>query len=603
MLGAGSGLGQAAMAVLTLALTPLSTQLALPGGWILTAAQAAPIAISVMLWVFVRRGGMVSRSVVVALWWLAAAGLAGIALIPAGIGWIFIPVAAGGMTLVGVGVAAGYHVQANKLAYVTGHGSGMRSRVSGAAGLAQRWTLILGIAAPLLVGLVMQRFGARAGIATMSALVGAYATAHIVWRGLPDRRPGVGRGAVCSLVRQSAGTQRDTLGSFVLYGVWGALYPVVALLGAGPVTQAWIMIVARGVAAAFVVWLGRLADRDRQRVVRVATLCAAGGVVLLMLFRSGLGWGPAAVGVTMTELGANGIAGAIKGSLAHGEDRVRQTQLGFLFRFAGFGLIPLALEGIWVSLTRGSIQDAREVVAASVLVALLGLVLAVVPRVVRHPGTHPIKAPGQGTIYLAVLPPAPWADRLWLYVWVEGSHRGRWIDDRGRERNPGWAFFELAPGGLLTVVDRSFGGTLLEVRSLRRRRSGRPLEVGWVTLRPAWTPGFPGRATELVTPNAGGGDEVVVGTLERLTVMPVSVRATMCRPDALPQWLIEDRPHAPRKMRRDVTNGPVTVYEIRSPALGGVRHGEGHRSHGRRESHRAVSLRINSMVFPPGQAG
>jgi hypothetical protein len=601
IVGAGSGLSQTALSVLTLALGLLTAQVALPGAWILGAAQAGPIALAAALWLFIRRGGMVSRRVVVVLWFLAAVGLAGLALIPPAMGWPFVILAAGCMALLGTGVAVGYHVQANKLSSLENDAGDSAPRVSGAAGLAQRWTLFMGVLTTVGVGLAMQRLGVSAGIGGMACLVAVYAAAHVFWRGLPEKRRGVGHAAVVALRRQSAGVRRDTTGSFVLYGAWGALYPVVALLGAGPATQAWIMIIARGFAAAFVVWLGRLADRDRQRIVRAAAMSAAGGVVVVMSFRSGLGWGPASLGVALTELGANGVAGAIKGSLAHGEDGVRLMQLGNLFRFAGAGLIPLALDGIWASLSPGSVEDAREAVAVA-MVSLLVIVLAIVPSVVSHPGTHPVKATGRGVLYLTVLAPAPRATRLWLHVWVPGDgNRQDWTDEPPRPRKYERAFFDLAPGAVLTVVDRTFGGTLLELHSLRHRRPARRrASDGSVAIPPAGPAWCHRHSLDVVAAVNGGDKAAVVGTLDRLTVWPVAVRTTVVSADAVPKWFSDDRRRAARKMGRDVTGEPVIVYEIRSEALGSsVRRPVGP---GPRIESGRVPLRINSMVFPPGHA-
>lgn len=103
------------MALLTLALHPLATQLKVPTTEILGAAQAGPVTLAVVLWFLVRRGGMLSRRAVIGLWSLAAAGLVAIAVGPAGIGPAFISVATRCMAMVGAEVAAGYHVQANKL--------------------------------------------------------------------------------------------------------------------------------------------------------------------------------------------------------------------------------------------------------------------------------------------------------------------------------------------------------------------------------------------------------------------------------------------------------------------------------------------------------
>lgn len=524
MLGAGSGLGAAAMALPTIALGPLHQEFRVPGTEILAAAGAAPFALVVVLNLLIRRGGMISRRRVVGLWGVAAAGLVLFALPQVGrvTGSIALTVVT--MTMVGGGAAAGYHVQANKLTGPARFDPGPGRRVGHAAGLAQRWTLITGIALPVISAVAVERVGTRPASIGLGGLVAVFALANAVWKGMPDMRPGIGQASMWALVRQTPEVTRDAVGSFVLYGAWGAVYPIVALLGATPVAQAWIMVIARGAAAGFVAWLGVLADRDRQLVVRLAAVCAAAGVVLLVTFRGTVSWAPAAGGVAMAEIGYNGIAGALKQSLARGEDPVRRTQTGFLFRFAGFGAVPLAIYGLWAVLSGHSVLVAARLVVALCLIVLLVLVLAIVPRVVRRDGGHPVKAPGIGTIYLTVLSPLGREPRLWLHVYVDGSHLYRWSDERNRPRNPGMAFFELRPGGHLTVVDRTSHTCLLEFRCRRPKdkrtiwHARRGLNV--VGLRPSRYPGDGLRITAL---RPGGEAGWAVGTLDRLTTRSVDV--------------------------------------------------------------------------------
>jgi hypothetical protein len=345
------------------------------------------------------------------------------------------------------------------------------------------------------------------------------------------------------------------------------LYPIVALLGAAPLIQAWIGLVARGSAAGFVAWLGRLADRSRQRVVRLATVCAAGGVVLLVISRSAIDWAPAALGVAMAEIGSNGIAGAIKQSLARGEDPVRRTQVGFAFRFAGFGTVPLVVDGLWAILSRKSVRDAQAVVAVLLIVLLL-VVVAIVPRLVRRPGGHPLKASGDGVIYLTTFAAAARADRTWLHVWAPGQ-----------ARKPRWAFFDLRPGALLTVVDRASDTCLLEFRCRprqlrpagRHRRQARNLRAGPFR-RPLWI-------------LAGGPrPRRAVGSLRPGTVRDVTVSLTHHRSGRWPQWLQDALKGAPRVMIPEIDAGqPVVTYVIESDAFG--------------TAHGPASLRINSHVL------
>jgi hypothetical protein len=590
MLGAGSGLGQTAMSVLTLALRPLSAELGVPGPMLIGAGQAAPVALAALLWWFVRRGGMISRTSVTCLWGLAACGLGGLAgltLIPLRAAWLFPALAAVCMAAVGTGAAAGYHVQANILAQLNDHeprtslaAPESQPAVGAAAGLAQRWTLLLGITSNVVTGAAMARFGVRPAVAGLAVAVAVLAVSQMQWKAMPDAAAGVGRGGVCALIRQSPEVRRDTLGSFILYGAWGALYPTVALLGAGPLVQVWMTGVARGTAAGFVAWLGRLADRDRQRVVRLAATCATAGVVLLSLFRSELAWTMAGLGATITEVGCNGVAGVLKQSLAHGEERVRQTQVGFLFRFAGFGLWPLLVTGLWSLLSRNTVNEARRAVAL-VLVVLLLMVLAIVPRLVRRSGTHPIKTHGDGKIIVAVFAPCAGAAERWMYVGVAGGRRESWVDERGRRREPGWAFFGLHAGEILSVnrVARREESRLLEFRCGERRlhRGGHD---GYMRkeLPLAGPGGLPGRALKIVS-GAGSGKRVA-GKLWRFTVAPITATVTFPSVGGLPPWLRDDLRHAPGEMRQEVDmTVPVGLYIIESPALRG-------------------RLRIDSHLFP-----
>ncbi len=581
MLGAGSGLGAAAMALPTIALRPLESEFKAPGTEILAAAGAAPLALVVVLNLLIRRGGMISRRRVVGLWWMAAAGLVLFALPPVGRALGSLAVTIVSMTMVGAGAAGGYHVQGNKL---------RGRRVGHAAGLAQRWTLITGIALPVVSAVAIERMGTRVATLGLGGLVAAFAFANSRWKGMPDARRGVGQATVWALVRQTPEVTRDTVGSFLLYGAWGALYPIVALLGATPVAQAWIMVLARGAAFGFVAWLGLLADRDRQLVVRLAAVCAAGGVVLLMAFRGIASWTPAAGGVAMAEIGYNGIAGALKQSLARGEDAVRRTQTGFLFRFAGFGAVPLAIDGLWAVLSGHSVLVAARLVVALCLSVLLALVLAIVPRVVRRDGGHPVKAPGIGTIYMTVLSPVGREPRLWLHIYVDGSHLYRWTDGRSRPRNAGMTLFELRAGGRLTVVDRTSHTSLLEFRChrARQRRSARHARRGVSVfgLRPSR---YPGDGLAITAPGPHGEAGWVVGTLERLTTRSVDVQTERHGAGDLPLALRISLLEAPRSLGWNSTRPEdVVTYTLRSAAFGSPQN--------------TVDLRVNSLVFAPGHS-
>lgn len=590
MLGTGSGLGAAAMAFPTIALGPLEHEFGAPGTEILAAAGAAPVALVLVLNRLIRRGGMISRRKVVGLWWLAALGLVLFAIPPVGRIGGSLALTIVSMAMVGCGVAAGYHVQANKLTGPARFDPGPGRRVGHAAGLAQRWTLITGIALPVISAVAIERMGTRAATIGLGLVVVVFALANSRWHGMPDARPGVGQASVWALVRQTPEVSRDAVGSFVLYGAWGALYPIVALLGATPVDQAWVTVIARGAAAGFVAWLGLLADRDRQRVVRLAAACAAAGVVLLVTFRGLASWTPAAGGVAMAETGYNGIAGALKQSLARGEDPVRRTQTGFLFRFAGFGAVPLAIDGLWAVLSGHSVLVAARLVVAMCLIILLVLVLAIVPRVVRRDGGHPIKAPGIGTIYLTVLSPVGRDPRLWLHVYVDGSHLYRWTDDRNRPRNPGMTFFELRPGGRLVVVDRTSHTRLLEFRSHRskekpagRQGSGRHARRD-ASIAAMRSSRYPGDGLRITARGAQGGAGWIVGTLERLTTRPVNVEVRQHSADDLPLPLRISLLEAPRPLGWSATRPEdVVTYTVRSEAFG--------------TPSKKVDLRVNSLVF------
>jgi hypothetical protein len=434
--------------------------------------------------------------------------------------------------------------------------------------------LLVGVASNLLAALAMERFGVRPTIGGLAVLIGIFAALHIRWQGLPDEEPGVGQGGIFALIRQSPVAQKDTVGSFILYGAWGSLYPILALLSAGPFVQGLISGVARGMAAAFVAWLGRLADRDRQRVMRTAAAFAVGGGIVLAFSRANFDWTLAGLGVAITEVGCNGVAGALKGSLARGEDRVRLMEVGFLFRFVGFGFWPLCMSGLWLLLSRSSVTNARGAVAIE-LVALLVVVLATVPRLVRRPGTHAIKANGHGEIFLAVFPPAAHAAQTWFYVWVGGSARRPWVE-RGRRRKPGWSFFGLLPGELITVVARETWVTLLELRASSRGHA-RARGTDHAELPLAGPAGLPGHNLKVVALTNGG---VAVGRLHKLTVLPVTIDVADCTLDELPSYLREDFAQAPREMRPEIDpGGRVRIYHIKSRAFVGER------------------LLINSQVF------
>lgn len=579
------------MAFPTVALGPLQIEFGAPGTEILGAASAAPLALVVVLNLLIGRGAMIFRRSVVGLWSVAAAGLLGLAVVPVGRVAASLAVMSITMAMVGAGVAAGYHVQANKLTGPARRDSRPRRRVGQAAGLAQRWTLIAGVALPLLAAFAIEHLGTRATSLVLGALVALFALANRLWRGMPDERPGVGRGSVIALARQAPEVTRDTMGSFVLYGAWGALYPIVALLGAGPVAQAGIMVLARGAAAGFVAWLGLLADRDRQLVVRLAAGCAAGGVVILVAFRSMAAWTPAAVGVAMAEIGCNGISGALKQSLAYGEDPVRRTEAGFLFRFAGFSAVPLAIDGLWAVLSGHSVLVAARLVVALFLMVLLAVVLAIVPRVVRREGSHPVKAPAKGTIYLTVLSPAGRGPHTWLHVYVAGGHLYRWTDNQGRPRNPSMAFFELRPGGHLTVVDRDSHTCLLEFRCRRAKRQKRGRhgcrDTGQAML---WPPRYAGDGLRIAADDPDGNLGWLVGTLERLTVRPVGVRIERHGLDALPMPLRIALLEAPRSLGwKSRYPEPVVTYTIESEAFG--------------TPGREVNLRVNSKRFAEPHGG
>ena len=573
MVGSASGVSGTAMAVLTLALRPLSSQRGLSPTSILFAAQLAPVALMATQWWFVRRGGMVSRRSVTGMWALAALSLLALAAIPPDAGWTFLPLAAVCMAGVGVGGSVGYHIQANVLDRVgKSHtaGSGPRGDARGvgfAAGVAQSWSLLTGLSSTLGVSYAMEHVGVRPAIAGLGALVAVFAALHTMWDGLPGKRPGTGRGSIWALIRQSPKVARDTIGSYTLYAAWGGLYASVALFGGGPLVQGTMSCVARLLAAGFVLWLGHLADRsERQLMMRVAALCAIGGVVLLATFRGDVLWVPAGFGVAMTEVGCNGVATAVKRALAQGEDPVRQTQLGFLFRFAGYGTWPLVLGAVWLALTPISAGDARVAIMAG-QAALLCTALAVLPRIPRRFATHSIKATGDGRLFMAVFPSRVAAGRTWFYFFFVGSHRRIWVDQQGRRRKPGWGFYWLRPGEDVRVVARDLDVRVLLLRCVQGRATSPGLIAGSAALHAV---GCVPRCRRELRIHTGGERPQVVGRLARLTVEPVKVSAAFYPLTALPAFLREDLELAPEQMTLEVDpDGPVSVYQIESGALAG----------------------------------
>jgi hypothetical protein len=454
-----------------------------------------------------------------------------------------------------------------------------KSAADEAASRAQRWTLVTGIAGSLLAGQVMERFGVRVAFAGLAGAVVMLGALVLLWRrGFPKPEPGVGHGGFWAIARQSPEVGRDIKGAFLLYASWGVMYPVVALLGAGPAVQASIASVAQLAAAVLVGLFGRLAGRNRRRVATLGTAFATAGVLGLAVCGPSDGWLPAGVGVAFGEVGFNAVGGTLKGSLASaGDERVRAMLAGFQARFVGAGLVSLSLTALWPALR--SAAGPRYAIAFPIVVALIAL-LMIVPRPLLRAGKHAIDAPGHGQVVIAALSLLNDAQRNWFCVWVPSPNHNSAPGRIGR-------VFPMLPGERLPVrlIDSESEQRVVELQCLPsvRRQTVDPPANADVPL--AGPPGVFERGLEMTARSADGPRRV--GRLVKFTPHAVTVEARVVARDDYPAWLpamVRRRlGHDPR-MRQDVdVTGPVTLYIVVSDALRTRQH---------------VTLRIRSYVYP-----
>jgi hypothetical protein len=549
-MGSGSALVQSAMGILRLAATLLSKQTGIPVAVILGVAQTASLALEAMLWLFIRRGGMPSRGAVTGYWALVVIGLVGLAVTPE-VGWVFIAAAVPYMAAVGAGVAVNYRIQANKLTTA--------GAISTAAALVQRWTLPVAVILNLLVAAAMERFGVRCAIAGLAVVAAAYAMLHPFWRGLPKQERGTGRGRVRPLVKENPVA---ALNNSLLYGTWWALYQVLALLGAGPVVQAVVAGVAATVAAGFVTPLGREADRDRHRFIRVTSIAALGGVLLVTLFRSEWTWTVAGLGVTITEVGSNGVANALKGELGDGPDGIRRALVGFLFRFAGVAVLQSFVTGIWLLLGAGRLGYARTAVAVS-LVIPVGALVAITRRTGKRLGILI-----SGALTLTIFPPAATADRTWIHAATARSPRrpGR-RKRRGDRRQLDGYFLALSRDEFLSVVGWGFATDLVSPTSGTRAHAGHVHRATGGNA-PLIAPGyFPGEERVIISPIRR---RPVIGRRRKTGRAAIALSRVSYTMDDLPTSLWGDLAQAPTEMVAEVDpDGASIQYVLTSGDLRG----------------------------------
>lgn len=181
----------------------------------------------------------------------------------------------------------------------------------------------------------------------------------------------------------------------------GRCIQIVAQLGAAPLVQAWIALVARGAAAGFV--------RVARTIGRPEA--AAGGCVWRPCSRQAV-WccwwcfAPRCTGRPRQSewrwSRSDRTESLVRSSSRWHTVRTRcgGHRWGSFSRFASFGIVPLIVDGLWAALSRQSAAEARAVVAVP-LMAQLAVVLAMCLGSLDA-GAHPVKAPGSGAICMTV---------------------------------------------------------------------------------------------------------------------------------------------------------------------------------------------------------
>ena len=570
MQGASSGLHVTAMAVPVLAGRALATELRVPEAALIACAQAAPLALSVALWGWVRRGAMLSRLAVSGLWAVGGLALLGMILIPAWPEWAVLVVASVLIAFVGAGPGVNYHVQGNTLGrlveqvratFAGGNAAAgavsaaVREAVGVATGRWKRWELLVGFITAELVSGTLGPLGAKVTVAGFAGVLIAFAGLHFCWGGMPDARRGAKPPArVGMLLVEDTELRKQAAGALVLYGVWGALYPVVALLGAIPLVQASIGGLARGVAWLFVVWLGRLAGKhdQGQGVVGILGILAAAGTALLALSGPAYAWAPAGLGVCMAELGCTAMASALKSRLADSADPARIAQLVFQFRFVGYGLWSLLLTLAWPWLSHDGARAASRTVAC-VLVVLVIAARKILVRRVHLADRASITVVGEKELVLLVFPRAPRAQKTWFWIGIAGGVEWSGWFERGRRLAPEGAFFGLRSHQRFTVGRRRrYKRRLLELRCLGSH--GRRAQAG-------------SRSPDICERWHGGP---LAGTLRMLTRAPVTVTFDNRAGNNRPAWIGDVLGRRPGEMGPDVKlDAPLMTYTILSGVLEG----------------------------------